>query len=354
MRAAVARSGGAGHCCRAARARRRSRGDRRLGPRGRPGPGAGAGSTRPRELWESWDEFYRSGRWRGSVRAAQLTCVMPHVFSHDSARRCVQRMPLLHPHRRRRSHHSRGHAGRRGPSAGVRPSRRAVRRRPRARDVDGLTVLDIPRTVADLAREHGYRAGLVAADGAMQLGVSRAELRGRGIRDGGVAVQPHGERRGRGCRPRCRVRPRDVGARAGGRRRASGTAETQFPVQIPSGIGVGRPARRSPPDRGGRADQVATDRGRWAGRPRPGAAAVGGAPTPARGLRGRLRHDAADLRRPLGRRPGARDRRDCWPSTPSPSRRFGSELTPGAGRVRCPDARAALQGGRLRSGRLTG
>lgn len=37
-------------------------------------------------------------------------------------------------------------------------------------------MLDVPRTVVDLAREHGYLAGLVAADGALWSGVPRSLL----------------------------------------------------------------------------------------------------------------------------------------------------------------------------------
>jgi len=42
--------------------------------------------------------------------------------------------------------------------------------------VDGLPALDVPRTVVDLAREHGYVAGLVAADGALRAGFPRDVL----------------------------------------------------------------------------------------------------------------------------------------------------------------------------------
>jgi hypothetical protein len=42
--------------------------------------------------------------------------------------------------------------------------------------VDGLRVLDLPRTALDLGREHGLLAGLAACDAAMRRGVTRAEL----------------------------------------------------------------------------------------------------------------------------------------------------------------------------------
>lgn len=47
--------------------------------------------------------------------------------------------------------------------------------------VDGLPVLPLARTAVDIAREHGYAAGLVAIDGALRLGATHAEL--RGVRD---------------------------------------------------------------------------------------------------------------------------------------------------------------------------
>ncbi len=42
--------------------------------------------------------------------------------------------------------------------------------------VDGVPVLDLARTAADIAREHGYVHGLVACDSARQRGVSLGEL----------------------------------------------------------------------------------------------------------------------------------------------------------------------------------
>ncbi|WP_139983506.1 type IV toxin-antitoxin system AbiEi family antitoxin domain-containing protein [Nocardioides litoris] len=43
-------------------------------------------------------------------------------------------------------------------------------------DVDGTPALDAARTVCDVAREHGFRAGLVTADSALRLGVRRGDL----------------------------------------------------------------------------------------------------------------------------------------------------------------------------------
>ncbi|MFC7493266.1 MULTISPECIES: hypothetical protein [unclassified Nocardioides] len=43
--------------------------------------------------------------------------------------------------------------------------------------IDDHPVLDIPRTVADIGREHGVRHGIVAASSALRRGVSRMDLR---------------------------------------------------------------------------------------------------------------------------------------------------------------------------------
>ena len=125
-----------------------------------------------RELWESWDKY--AARPTARIRAAHLTLRIPHAFSHDSAA-IVQEMRLLRPQdsavhvtredvRGTRSRFGIEHHG------AVTDQLRTVR-------ASGLDVLDVPRTVADLAREHGYLAGLVAADGALHSGMPRSELR---------------------------------------------------------------------------------------------------------------------------------------------------------------------------------
>jgi hypothetical protein len=123
------------------------------------------------QLWSEWDEF--RARPIARVRAEHLTLTVPHVFSHDSAALLLG-LPLIWPQAaevhvtRRRVHGSRIQYGVRHHGAAY-PTRAVV-------VVDGLPALDIARTVVDLARTHGYRAGLVGADGALQLGVPRAEL----------------------------------------------------------------------------------------------------------------------------------------------------------------------------------
>lgn len=123
------------------------------------------------EVWSSWD-VYRD-RPLARVRAVHLARGTAHPFSHDSAA-LVQRLPLMAP-QDSLVHTTVPQLRATETSGGVR--RHGARFADiRVLTVDGLPMLDIPRTVVDLAREHGYRAGLVAADGAMQLGVSRAEL----------------------------------------------------------------------------------------------------------------------------------------------------------------------------------
>ena len=54
--------------------------------------------------------------------------------------------------------------------------------------VAGLAVLGRARTVVDIAREHGFRAGLVTADSALRAGLTKAEL--WNVADG-MASWPH-------------------------------------------------------------------------------------------------------------------------------------------------------------------
>ena len=122
-------------------------------------------------LWERWDEYVE--RPLARVRAADLTIKIPHVFSHDSSA-LVQRVPLLRP-RESGVHITRSDMRGTRTKAGIH-HHGARYRQERVIDQGGVLVLDIPRTVVDIAREHGYLDGLVAADGAMQLGVDRRAL----------------------------------------------------------------------------------------------------------------------------------------------------------------------------------
>jgi hypothetical protein len=123
------------------------------------------------QLWSEWDQF--RDRPLARVRAAHLTLTVPHVFSHDSAALLLG-LPLVRPESAD-VHVTRSHVHGSRIRYGVR-HHGATYSRHDVVVVDDLPTLDIPRTVADLARTHGYRVGLVAADGALQLGVTRGEL----------------------------------------------------------------------------------------------------------------------------------------------------------------------------------
>ena len=95
-------------------------------------------------------------------------------------------------------------------------------------------MLDVPRTVVDIAREHGYTAGLVAADGAMQLGVRRDELEVAAAEMAGwpfsLTVKAVVEDADPGAESVIETLARELVAEAGLR-----PVETQFPVRTPSG-----------------------------------------------------------------------------------------------------------------------
>lgn len=182
------------------------------------------------ELWETWDDYH--ARPLARVRAADLTLRITHVFSHDSAA-IVQGVPLLRPQdsavhiTRTDMRGTRTKAGIHHHGAKYRPERVLV--------VDGLPVLDIPRTVVDLAREHGYRAGLVAADGAMQLGVSRSKLAASAREMAGwpfsLTVDAVVADADPGAESAAETLGRELVVEAG-----LGPVETQFPVRIPGGV----------------------------------------------------------------------------------------------------------------------
>lgn len=181
------------------------------------------------ELWASWD-IHRD-RPLARIRAVHLTMRTPHPFSHDSAA-VVQRVPLLAP-QDAGVHVTVPHLRAAETSGAV---RRHGARFPDARciTVDGMRVLDVPRTVVDLTREHGYRQGLVAADGAMQLGVSRAELAAAATEMAGwpfsLTVNAVVEDADPGAESVIETLARELVLEAG-----LGPVETQFPVRTASG-----------------------------------------------------------------------------------------------------------------------
>ncbi len=123
------------------------------------------------EVWQGLDEF--RGRPLARVSAAHLTISLDHVFSHDSAA-VIHDLPLIDA-RTSDVHVTRGHCRGSRLRHGVR-HHGARYSGDSVLDIEGLPVLPVERTVADLAREHGYEHGLVAADAAMRRGVSREAL----------------------------------------------------------------------------------------------------------------------------------------------------------------------------------
>lgn len=124
------------------------------------------------ELWRSLDEF--AGRPLLRARAVALSKHRTWVMSHDSAA-LVLGVPLIDA-RTSRVHLTRPGFGTAWTRYGI--SHHYARFAPRQllTSATGDRHLDVARTVVDLGREHGERAGLVAADWALRRGVTRAEL----------------------------------------------------------------------------------------------------------------------------------------------------------------------------------
>ncbi len=108
-------------------------------------------------------------------RAGSLRIAQPHVMSHHSAAHLL-RLPVLNEPTRCTHVCRPGIVGahlRHGVKHHLAPYH------PRQVDeVEHIAVLDPARTALDIAREHGFLQGLVAADSAMRAGTTRAELEG--------------------------------------------------------------------------------------------------------------------------------------------------------------------------------
>jgi Transcriptional regulator, AbiEi antitoxin len=123
------------------------------------------------DVWAELDEY--RGRHRLRSRAATLVMHRGWVLSHDSSadEHDLQLLRPAEPH---------VHITRPGfTSAWTRygVKHHYARYRPsQVTEVEGVAVLDMARTVADVAREHGEQAGVVTADSAMRHGVSRTQL----------------------------------------------------------------------------------------------------------------------------------------------------------------------------------
>ena len=123
------------------------------------------------EAWRALDE--QRGRHRLRTRAAVATMRRNFVISHDSAAHehelDILVPPDPHVHITRA-----GHTGA-WTKAGVKHHLAAYTEE-QVVTIDQLKVLDIPRTVVDIAREHGEPYGEVACDAALRRGVPRSAL----------------------------------------------------------------------------------------------------------------------------------------------------------------------------------
>ena len=121
--------------------------------------------------WDSLDGHV--GKPRLEALAASLGMVMPHVISHDSAA-YLHGLPILEATPRL------VHITRFGALGGRTKDGVKHHKAPFGPEqivfVDGVPVLDLARTVADIARDHGRRHGIVAASSALRTGVSRRDL----------------------------------------------------------------------------------------------------------------------------------------------------------------------------------
>src|ERR1700712_5130312 len=109
-------------------------------------------------------------RMRLVDRAAHLTASTEHVMSHDSAAR-ARRIPMLVP-RFELSHLTREGVGGTRTERGVKHHLTRIDLAD-VETVDGMPVTSPARTAADLAREHGITAGVIAIDHVLHLGVPR-------------------------------------------------------------------------------------------------------------------------------------------------------------------------------------
>lgn len=121
--------------------------------------------------WESLDDYV--GKPRLEALAASLGMVMPHVISHDSAA-YLHGLSILEA-RPRLTHITRFGALGGRTKFGVK-HHKAPFTPEQIVFVDDVAVLDVPRTVADIAREHGARHGIVAASSALRAGITRHQL----------------------------------------------------------------------------------------------------------------------------------------------------------------------------------
>lgn len=120
-----------------------------------------------------WEDLAEDGRYLLLVRAAQLAMSLDAVVSHGSAAAALG-MPLR-PRWRDLAHVTR--PGVRGcrTENGVKHHLGAVPEGDVV-TVDGVRATAPARTALDLAREHGFEDGVVAADAALRLGATRDDF----------------------------------------------------------------------------------------------------------------------------------------------------------------------------------
>jgi hypothetical protein len=124
-----------------------------------------------RDHWQTLDE--RRGRPLLVVQAVHRGMLRPHVISHTSAA-LVHMLPFLEP-RDRLVHITKYGAPRARVRDGVKHHQSRYRQ-DHVMWIDGLPVLSLARTALDIAREHGFTAGVCAIDAARQRGVTVDEL----------------------------------------------------------------------------------------------------------------------------------------------------------------------------------
>lgn len=135
-----------------------------------------------REFWSQQSDVQRA---RLLDRAALLMCNETAVLSHSSAARFLK-LPIYGVHAGL-SHLTRSGLQTCGTEANVKHHRGPLQRYD-VQEVDGCLVTTPLRTVLDMAREYGYRTGMVAADAALRTGCARDDLVARVE---GLGPEPH-------------------------------------------------------------------------------------------------------------------------------------------------------------------
>lgn len=182
------------------------------------------------EIWNALDPYV--GQPLLLARAAGMAAKRDWVLSHDSS--ChLQELPMLRP-REPLVHLTRPGWTNAWTEYGI---KHHLARFDRAQVVivDGIRALNLARTAVDVAREHGFRHGLVACDAAMRRGARRTELwravdvmtNWPGVKDARAAI----ELADPGAESVLETLARELVIEAG-----IGQPETQFPVRTTRGI----------------------------------------------------------------------------------------------------------------------